>query len=1022
MNVNSLSRRHGMSEILISFTMALRCSAKQIADFVVLWGMAGTYPRYCVHAEDARDLKSLDLIISTLDVFVDAFCFSFEEIYRKYEVDLPLLEEQFMEFLKPRCLLMTKDNKCFNFMMVCAFVSEIINSFVFYNKCFHLVKAASRCLEATLKKRFKRIFETESGWEELMSFCIKIHSLVYPPEKKCELDGNGSQAQCAENKSANSESAERNDYETENGSSILMASKMNTSFPKSAKKSTEMSVKNDDADDDEEWHTKISDKKSSILVNKDLTTETNGEEIKDLCDLKIPNPTNAVQIKDEISSLNSENDETNARKINEEQFVMDDLEFTNMATEKMDTSNNKIDTEKPGQMKGSKKTLTLSFGKELVTKKVTWCLEDVRNLEPASIDAFHLKDKHSSPIEKSQDVENIADENSARKEEKGSVKYFADLSFPNLTQEIIRPIIDNNGEEGPGKLGQKTDCSRNVTLSFGDYLAIKEVTERLEDLCKLEPASTGEMNVLKHKGNDSSTNEESPNKATVADEKNSKEDNVNVCGTNMLYPLLPNLVQKISKATIYDIDEGDEEKLGQKNVCSRNVTISFEDYLAIKKATESIENLCNLGLTSTDTTNIPHLKGNDSFTHESEDVRNIVDKNNLKGDSEKNYAIDKADSSLHDSIENTKMVINDKEKDMENLGHMIRFKKHLTLPLGKDSVIKKEPEKGVKSGYSGFVSAIDTSYTLQLKGEISYSNEELKARQVTDDKNNERDGNKETAAHSLQLNLAHELANMSGVKEDNNNNVDDAKKLGKMAGFKKKLTLNFGKDPSMEKAKTLEDSSNTSHTSIRTSHTFPTGDKESFSKVESEDEEPFNILVMSSDKVRLRITENLQHLSEIMEVLKRCEEDIEPNLFSPNEWDIFSNDAKEEEDLEETDGTLESYRSCDLTMCELSIKAIILAQNMKLGQSIKRIFLEGDSSEVESVPKASGGEPSAEMSNEVAHEYGNRMFELETPRCSLCVDGFDSFFNDYIFKFGFKYSDINLLTDVFNLQCHEISD
>ncbi|GBL78236.1 hypothetical protein AVEN_42790-1 [Araneus ventricosus] len=996
--------------------MAVRCSAKQIADFVVLWGTTGTFPEYCEYAEDAQRLKSLDLIISTVEVFVEAFCFSFEDIYRKYEVNFPLSEEKFIEFLKPRCLLLTKDNKCFNFMLVCAFVYEIIHSFSYYNECFHLVKVTSKCLAAILKNRFKKIFETNSDWEELMSFCIKIHDLVYPSEKIYESD--------------------------ENQLVGVVTDKMDASSPNMAQGLAELSVEKYATDDnnDHDSDTKMPVEKTSTSSRNDLTTEFQGEESEDLCSLEFPTSTGAshtFQLTGE-GSLKSENkekivNENNAREDNDKNCVTDsslpDLskEVTNIVGEKTAISNNKEVTEELDHIIGFKKNLTLSFEDYSAIEKVTETLEDLCNLGLASAGSTHtpqLKVEDSFPKE-AEDKEKIYHGNDARKDNgKDSTTEMKDSSLPELAKEFTDTDSEkttiNNNKEDKEKFDQMTGFKKKI-ISFENDLAIKKVTGRLGDLCNLRLPSTGAPHTLQLKAKDSSPKEAKDQEKTH-DGNDARKDNEKDCAIDMADSSLPELAKEltdmVSEKTAIGNNKDDKEIFDGMTDFKKNLTLSFEDYLAIKEVTERIENLCNLGLPSTSVSHTVQLKAEDSSPKE-ENKEKICNENDGKKDNEKDCMRDVTDSSVSNLAQDiNNITINNKDGSTEKLG----FKKHLTLSFGKDLAIKKVSEKLHLCNLEPD-SLTGASYTFQMKGEDFSPNAESEDKVVIE--SNARDSN-ENVTGSLGPDLTHELAKISIEKKAINENVKGAEKPGQIFGCRKKLTLPLSKDSSAQNAtKKLAGLHNLeSASSTDGQHTLQLKDKEFSSKNESEDnEEPFYIRCMSADKVRARITDNPQQLSEIMNLLKKCEDDIESNLFSPDEYYVPINDSDEDEgELEASGGTSESSCNSDKKIFESNIKAIIFVQNMKMAHSIKRIFREDNQSDDKSPPKASGCEPPHEMSDEVAYAYGNRILESEDPRCSLCVGGMINFFDAFVNNFATKYSNNDHVTDLLRIDFHDDSD
>ncbi|CAL1284737.1 unnamed protein product [Larinioides sclopetarius] len=981
--------------------MSVRCSAKQIADFVVLWGMAGTFPEHCEYAEDARCLKSLDLIISTLDVFVEAFCFSFENIYRKYKVDFPLSEEKFIEFLKPRCLLLTKENNCFNFMLVCAFVYDIIHSFSHYNKCFHLVKVASKCLAAILNNRYKKIFKTDSDWEKLMSFCIKIHGLVYPSEKI---------------------------YESNNNQLVgAKSDKMEASFPTKSQGldgwSVEKYATNDNSNNDS--NTKMSGKETSESLKNDLTTKTKEGELEALCSLEFPSSTDvplSLQLTDEGSPRKSEYEEKMADKnTRENKNCVTNLssldlsnEFNNTVGENMSISGNKVDTEKLDQIIGFKKNVAISFEDYSAIRKMIERLEDLCNLELLSTVAKHalqLKDEDLS-MKEVENKEKIFDAHDARKDNE---KDFS-TNITSLTESAKK--IDNidskktafDSIKDSEKLAKITGFKKNLILSFDDYLAIKKVIERLEDLCNMGITSTGPSHALQLKIEDFSL-KEAEDKEKTHDVNDAKKGGKKVCATEMTDSSLPELTKEFSdkineKAAINNNNKANE-KLHELTGYKNNFTLSFEDYLVIKKVTERLEHLYNLGLPT-----------NASYTIQLEDANSSPKENKEKiyneKDNEKGCVRDVVDLSVSNLAQDiTNIAIKNKDEGTEKLVQLIEYTKNLTLSFGKDLAVKKVPKSlhlyNLEPDFS-----IGASNTFQMEDEdISPDAESERKENVGENKT--RDSN-ENVIGSLVPNLAHKLTKISIEEKAIKENVKE--KPGEKIDYRKKLTFPFSEDSSARNpTKKCE-----SIASNDIPHTVK--EVEFSSKTESEDnEEPFNIRCMSADKIRARITDNPQQLSEIMNLLKKCEEDIEPNLFSPDENNMLINDSDEDEgEMEVSGDTSKSSSVRDQIIFESSIKTIVFVQNMKVAHSIKKIFSEDDHSDDETSPKASGGEHPHEMSDEAAFMYSNRIFESKDPRCSLCAGETINLLDTCVRDFAAKYSNNSHVTDLFKFDFYEDSE
>ncbi|GFU34960.1 hypothetical protein NPIL_442551 [Nephila pilipes] len=157
-----------------------RCTSEQIATAVVLWCVpVFPTPILCKVADDCLDLRCLDLIISTVDIFCDGFESYFQNVVRKNYQELPKSKMEFLNFIKIRSLLLSEKNDCFHMFLTCAFLGETLAQLYFDFECCHFAKTASKCLSYILGSRFKEVLETDAGWESLMAFCRKMHLLAY---------------------------------------------------------------------------------------------------------------------------------------------------------------------------------------------------------------------------------------------------------------------------------------------------------------------------------------------------------------------------------------------------------------------------------------------------------------------------------------------------------------------------------------------------------------------------------------------------------------------------------------------------------------------------------------------------------------------------------------------------------------------------------------------------------------------------------------------------------------------------
>ncbi|KAF8793058.1 hypothetical protein HNY73_004587 [Argiope bruennichi] len=165
--------------------MLIRCTVtpQQLAEGVILWSVqVGGNPVLCMEKEDADELKDVDLFLSTMDAFNEGFDGKFEIAYEEHKKKFLFSKQNFMNYLKPRCLLLAESNECFDLLLTCGFFSHAVLSMSSDNNCFHLSRVACKILTTVLEEKFAYMF-TDSGWEKLVSYCRKIHDVVFPSNK-----------------------------------------------------------------------------------------------------------------------------------------------------------------------------------------------------------------------------------------------------------------------------------------------------------------------------------------------------------------------------------------------------------------------------------------------------------------------------------------------------------------------------------------------------------------------------------------------------------------------------------------------------------------------------------------------------------------------------------------------------------------------------------------------------------------------------------------------------------------------
>ncbi|GBM48823.1 hypothetical protein AVEN_18756-1, partial [Araneus ventricosus] len=94
-------------------------------------------------------------------------------------------KKRFMCFMLSRCMKLSEVPTFFSFLIVCAFVREIMFRIWHDVECFTVAKMASKCLIAVFYRKYVDLFDKEKGFEEFASYCRKLNATVLKP---CEED------------------------------------------------------------------------------------------------------------------------------------------------------------------------------------------------------------------------------------------------------------------------------------------------------------------------------------------------------------------------------------------------------------------------------------------------------------------------------------------------------------------------------------------------------------------------------------------------------------------------------------------------------------------------------------------------------------------------------------------------------------------------------------------------------------------------------------------------------------------
>ncbi|KAF8793057.1 hypothetical protein HNY73_004586 [Argiope bruennichi] len=169
--------------------MATRYTAEQFAEALTIWSIDKDFNQCVVsEIEDINEIKPLDLLLSTVNIFLDGFCEKLETECDDYKQGILYSKQTFIDYLTHNCLLLAESNGCFDLILTCAFVSLEVYNITFYFQCFHLSRVAFKLLAKVLEDRFGNMFNTDSGWQELMAYCTKVHAAVLPSKENRPSD------------------------------------------------------------------------------------------------------------------------------------------------------------------------------------------------------------------------------------------------------------------------------------------------------------------------------------------------------------------------------------------------------------------------------------------------------------------------------------------------------------------------------------------------------------------------------------------------------------------------------------------------------------------------------------------------------------------------------------------------------------------------------------------------------------------------------------------------------------------
>lgn len=127
--------------------------------------------------------KYMSSVVPAVEYFTDEFFNEFEAVFKEYYIQIRDSEADFKQFVISCCSKLSGDGSYLHFLLVCAFILELLHYSSNKRQCFRFTDTGSVCLVHIFNKQFKESFFKLGEWHGLKSFCDSVTKLK--EEKDC---------------------------------------------------------------------------------------------------------------------------------------------------------------------------------------------------------------------------------------------------------------------------------------------------------------------------------------------------------------------------------------------------------------------------------------------------------------------------------------------------------------------------------------------------------------------------------------------------------------------------------------------------------------------------------------------------------------------------------------------------------------------------------------------------------------------------------------------------------------------